>query len=360
MLTLINGNQMLPPIAPVGLDYVAGAVRRAGIDVELLDLCLCEDPEVALERYFDRRQPELVGISLRNVDDCFWPSGQSFLPELQGTVDIVRRVSDAPIVLGGVGFSIFAQRIVQQTGVDFGVRGDGEGAMVRLIEQLRGRRRWDRVEGLVYRDGRSLRANRPAWPERLDVSPRRNVVDNRTYLRRGGQIGVETKRGCGRKCIYCADPLAKGGAFRLRDSAGVADEVEALLAQGVDVLHLCDAEFNLPIDHARAVCDELARRRLDDRLRWYAYMAVTPLDADLLDRMRRAGCVGINFTADAADADMLATYGHPHRREDLGRAVRLCRQNGIAVMLDMLLGGPGETPESVAQTIEWFKQIDTD
>jgi radical SAM superfamily enzyme YgiQ (UPF0313 family) len=185
-------------------------------------------------------------------------------------------------------------------------------------------------------------------------------VDNATYFRRGGQIGVETKRGCNRGCIYCADPLAKGSVARLRDPAEVADEVESLLAQGVDVLHLCDSEFNVPAAHAQAVCEEFIRRRFDGRVRWYAYLAVTPFDADLAQKMRRAGCVGIDFTSDSACPSMLATYGQPHRKDDLARAVGACRQSRIAVMLDLLLGGPGETPATVEETIRFVQAIDPD
>jgi len=392
MLTLINTNRMLPPIAPVGLDYLAEAVRRAGFEVDLLDLCLADDHHAALAEYFADHRPELVGASLRNVDDCFWPSGASFLPDLKQIVDTVRALSGAPIVLGGVGFSIFAREIVEHTAADFGIRGDGEQACVALIGQLRGPRRWDQVEGLIYREGgratahgpagggqshfRSLRrenwdsprerlrgmlrSNPPAWPRQLSIPTSRDTVDNATYFRRGGQIGVETKRGCPRQCIYCADPLAKGTAARLRSPTEVADEVQALLAQGVDVLHLCDSEFNVPSDHARLVCDELVRRQLPRRVRWYAYLAVTPFDADLARRMAAAGCVGINFTGDAAHPAMLATYRQPHRQEDLAQAVKLCRSSGMAVMLDLLLGGPGETPQTVAETIRFVKQIDPD
>jgi radical SAM superfamily enzyme YgiQ (UPF0313 family) len=360
MLTLINTNRMLPPIAPVGLDYLAETVRRAGFEVDLLDLCLAEDHHAALAEYFAGHRPELVGVSFRNVDDCFWPSGASFLPDLKQTVATVRALTDAPLVLGGVGFSIFARQIVAHTGADFGIRGDGEQACVTLLAQLRGPRRWDRVEGLIYREGGTLRSNPPAWPRQLSIPAARDTVDNATYFRRGGQIGVETKRGCHRQCIYCADPLAKGAAARLRNPAEVADEVEALLARGVDVLHLCDSEFNVPPDHARWVCDELVRRHLPQRGRWYAYMAVTPFDTDLARRMATAGCVGIDFTSDAADPAMLATYRQPHRQEDLAQAVRLCRHNGMAVMLDLLLGGPGETPQTVAETIRFVKSIGPD
>jgi len=356
MLTLVNTNRMTPPIAPVALDYLAGAARGAGIDVHLLDLCL---PGAEISQ-LGRHGAELVGLSFRNVDDCFWPSAAWFLPELKETIALVRRQSDAPIVLGGVGFSIFARTIVERTGVDFGIRGDGEEAVVRLLDELRRARRFDRVPGLVWRVGGRLRENPPAWPGKPAVPSRRDAVDNAAYFRLGGQIGLETKRGCYRKCAYCADPLAKGARARLRDPARVADEVQSLLRQGVDVLHLCDAEFNLPPEHALAVCDELIRRRLGDRVRWYAYLAVTPFDTRLARQMARAGCAGIDFTSDAAADSMLATYRQPHRKQDLAEAVRLCRQNGIAVMLDMLLGGPGETPETLAETIGFFKQIDPD
>jgi tryptophan 2-C-methyltransferase len=392
MLTLINTNRMMPPIAPVGLDYVAAAVRRAGTEVDLVDLCLDSDrddegapasspsdPAVKqagpqtrtsdeettairqrLAEYFARRQPALVGLTFRNVDDCFWPSGASFVPQLCDTVAAVRALTAAPIVLGGVGYSVFAREILERTVADFGICGDGEQAMRELLFEFRGRRRLERIGGLLWRKDGTIHANPPAWPRELSVPPERNAVDNAAYFRLGGQIGVETKRGCNRTCTYCIDPLAKGPVLRMRQPGEVAEEIQSLLQQGVDVLHLCDAEFNIPPDHARAVCDELVHRRLGDRVRWYAYLAVVPFDADLARRMAQAGCAGINFTSDSANAAMLATYGQPHRQEHLAAAVRLCRENGIAVMLDLLLGGPGETPETLAESIRFFQKIDPD
>ncbi len=360
MLTLINTNRITPPIAPVGLDYVADAARQAGVHVEILDLGLADEPDRMLSDHFARCDPELVAVSFRNVDDCFWPGGSWFVPELRAVVHRIRELSQSPIVLGGVGFSIFPQQIVHQCGADFGIRGDGERSLPELLRQLRTDRRLDLVDGLIWSHDSTIRANPPAWPEKLSIPTTRDAVDNAAYFRLGGQIGVETKRGCSRRCLYCADPLAKGSSERLREPKEVADEIEALLAQGVDVLHLCDSEFNLPPSHAQAVCDEFIRRRFDSRVRWYAYLAVVPFDADLAANMRRAGCVGIDFTADSAAASLLATYGQPHRKGDLARSVDLCRSHGIAVMLDLLLGGPGETPASVEETIRFVGQIDPD
>ena len=360
MLTLINANRMTPAIGPIGLDYVAGSAACAGINAEVFDLCFAEDPSEALKEHFASQQPELVGVSFRNADDSFWLSADWFVPELKRTVETVRAATEAPIVIGGVGFSIFAGEIIEFVGADFGIRGDGETAIVSLVRQLRGAGEFAEVPGLIWRSAGEIRNNQPCWPEPFSAPTARSFVDNARYFREGGQCGVETKRGCNRRCIYCADPLAKGGRVRLRDPCQVADEVESLLLQGIDVLHLCDSEFNVPPSHAKAICKEFTRRLLGDKVRWYAYASPTGFDAELAALMARAGCVGINFTGDSACGLMLRTYRQEHSREDLARAVRLCRRNGIAVMIDLLLGGPGETPQTVQETIDFLKKINPD
>jgi radical SAM superfamily enzyme YgiQ (UPF0313 family) len=351
---------MAPVIGPIGLDYVAASVQQAGIDVEVLDLALADEPAKAIVEHFSMRDPELVGISFRNADDCFWPSADWFVPGLKDTVETIRSMTEAPIVLGGVGYSIFPQQILKYTGADFGVCGDGETAIPALIQQLRGTRRFTDVPGLIWPEDNMIRSNAPCWPNPISLGTARSSIDNLSYFQQGGQCGLETKRGCNRKCIYCADPLAKGSKPRLRNPSEVADEAQSLLLQGIDVLHLCDAEFNVPESHAHAVCEELNRRSLGSKIRWYTYMSPSPFDADLAEAMARAGCAGIDFTGDSGSEAMLRTYRQQHGREDLAAAVKLCRLNGIAVMIDLLLGGPGETPQTVQETIDLIKKINPD
>jgi len=360
MLTLINTNRMVPLIGPIGLDYVAASADKAGIEVEVVDLGLADQPDKALKDYFSTREPELVGLSYRNADDCFWPSADWFIPGLKKTIKDIRRMTKAPIVVGGVGFSIFAKSIVEYTGADFGVLGDGEPAITELYHQLKSAKIFQDVPGLVWREKKTINCNPPSWPDSISLGTSRKFIDNQSYFKRGGQCGLETKRGCNRQCIYCADPLSKGTMLRLRNPSEVADEVESLLSQGIDVLHLCDSEFNVSRNHAQSICEEFSRRSLGDKIRWYAYLSPTPFDADLAKAMARAGCVGIDFTGDSGSELMLRTYRQQHTREDLATAVKLCRLNNIAVMIDLMLGGPGETPRTVRETIEFIKQIGPD
>lgn len=360
MLTLVNTNTMQPPVAPVGLDYIAGAIRKAGIEYEIIDLCLCDNPNKEPANRLAENESQLVALSFRNIDDCFWPSTTWFVPRLSDLVAQVRENTDAPIVLGGVGFSIMPERILDYTNADFGIRGDGEQALVRLIEEINGNRNWSKVPGLIWRENGQIHSNEPQWPRKISLPTDRDCVANKTYFERGGQCGIETKRGCNRPCVYCADPLAKGKYLRLRDTAEVADEIENLLGQGIDVFHICDSEFNIPIKHAKEICREFVQRRLGEKIRWYTYMAVTPFDDELVKLMKKSGCVGIDFTSDSASRIMLENYRDMHSASDLAEAVRLCRDNGITVMLDLLLGGPGETRETLAESIEFVKAVSPD
>ena len=360
MLTLINTNRMTPLIGPIGLDYIAGAVRRSGINVDVLDLNLSTDPGRAIKESVSIRRSDLIGLSFRNADDCFWPSADWFVPGLKNIVKTLRKITDVPIVCGGVGFSIFAKQIFEYSGVDFGIRGDGEAATVSLYRQLQGERKFRKVPGLLWRHNGVIQSNPPSWPDPIRLETARDCIDNLTYFEQGGQCGLETKRGCNRKCIYCADPLAKGYKSRLRNPSEVADEVQSLLSQGIDVLHICDSEFNILRSHAYSVCEELIRRSLGEKIRWYTYMSPTPFDADLAQIMAQAGCVGIDFTGDSACENMLHTYRQQHHKQDLSKAVRLCHKNKMAVMVDLLLGGPGETEQSIRETIDFMKKISPD
>ena len=133
-----------------------------------------------------------------------------------------------------------------------------------------------------------------------------------------------------------------------------------MLAQGIDHFHTCDSEFNLPAEHAREVCRAIIDAGLADRIRWYAYCAPKPFDDELAALFQRAGCAGINFGVDSGCDEMLRRLGRHFRTEDLASTAQSCRRHGIPFMFDLLLGGPGETRETLRQTIEFMRRIEPD
>jgi len=220
---------------------------------------------------------------------------------------------------------------------------------------------YQEIPNLLWRHNGAWRRNPPSYKSLADLpSMNRKWVDNRRYFRQGGQAGFETRRGCSGRCIYCADPVAKGRHVRLRPPAAVADELENLIGQGIDALHTCDGEFNIPEHHALEICREITRRGLGSRMRWYAYCSPAPFSRELARAMRAAGCAGIDFGADHGSDALLKKLGRDFGPEDICSATRWTKEEGMAVMLDLLLGSPGETRESIEQTIEVIRQAEPD
>ncbi|MGD9022793.1 MAG: cobalamin-dependent protein, partial [Deltaproteobacteria bacterium] len=293
IVALINTNRIKPPIAPIGLEYVAEALSAAGHQVKVLDLCWEHDCDAAITRFLSETSFDLIGTTLRNTDDCAYTSRASFLGEFSEIIESIRKNTDALIVLGGVGFSVMPREVLEHSRADAGLWGDGDFSLVQLVDRIERKEEWHDIANLIWRDHDGWHRNPPYTPPLTNLPHMsRAWVDNPRYFREGGQAGIETKRGCSGQCVYCADPIAKGNKIRIRPPKAVVDEIESLLAQGIDHIHTCDSEFNLPQEHALAVCREIIRRGLGNRLYWYAYCSPAPFSPELAKLMRRAGCVG--------------------------------------------------------------------
>ena len=344
---LVHPNRLRPPVAPVGLDYLADSLRAAGHEPLLLDLCFSDsidsDIEAAAERGAD-----LVGLTVRNVED-----GDTFLlPGIRDIIGSLRERFDAPLVLGGAGLSLMPEAIIDYCGADFAIAGDGEQPLVNLADALRDAADVDRVPGLLWWDDGGLQRTPGAGLPLDRLPPRtRSFIDNLTYFREGGEVGFETRRGCPMECSYCADPVGKGRQCRVLPPARVVAELKALLAQGIDRFHTCDCE------HGQAVCRAIIECGLGEKIRWRALCSPVPFDAETALLFRRAGCVGIQFGADSGNADMLRRFGRRFGPDDMSRTADHCRAAGIPFRCDVLIGGPGETKETARETIDLMRRI---
>ena len=358
---LVNTNRLQPPVAPIGLDYIAEALYAAGHSIALLDLCWEADIEPAIRKFLKDSSFDLVGLTLRNTDDCAFTSCQSFLPEFADIVKRFRENTDAPILLGGVGFSVMPEKILDLSHADFGIWGEGEFVLPQLASRLEAIQSCEDLPNLIWTRNGVWQRNPQSFGPLADLPVmKRRWVDNGRYFQHGGQGGFETKRGCSGRCIYCADPVAKGKQVRFRPPSAVVEEIGHLIGQGVDVLHTCDGEFNLSEQHALEICREMAQRGFGGKVRWYAYCSPIPFSRELARAMRAAGCVGIDFGADHGNDFMLKNLGRNFAAEDICNATRWAREEGMAVMLDLLLGAPGETRESIRQTIDMVRRAEPD
>jgi radical SAM superfamily enzyme YgiQ (UPF0313 family) len=360
-LLLVNPNLMKPVVTPVALDYLAQAVEQAGFAAETLDLAFADDLKGEIDRHLENDNYLLIAVTVRNIDDCYYASQDFCLRRTREIIECIRARTEAPVVLGGVGFSAMAESVLDYCGVGLGVQGEGEWSLPRLAEKLADGEDPGAIPGMILRAGSQYRSNPVHFGplEKLRLS-RRDAIDNLRYFREGGMVGFETKRGCSQKCTFCADPLSKGRVVRSRDPGDVAEELSRLYQKGIDHFHTCDSEFNVPEEQAIRVCEEIVKKGLGERIYWYAYASPTPFSRELAQWMKRAGCVGIDFGVDHGHEGMLECLGRSHHAKDIEEAVKLSRGMGFTVMCDLLLGATGETRETIAETIDLMKKISPD
>ncbi len=359
----INPNRMQPPVAPLALDYIGEALSSRDIRCTALDLCR-EGPaglEQILASISDNTTAgnyDAILLTFRNLDDAYYYSQASFLPQMRSLVHSLKKHFSQPVILGGCGFSIAPQELLAYLEADFGITGTAERDLAEFLAALDKRSSIKEIPGLVWKEDKTIHSN-SASPPRMDedfFSPRR-FVDNCYYFQKGGQIGLETKRGCSENCCYCADPIAKGNTIYPKPISFLIKEIRSLVDQGINIFHLCDSEFNLPKEQAAAVCTAICDEGLADRIRWFTYASPLGFDEELAFLMAEAGCAGINFGVDHCCPEILSALGRRHRAEDLKQAAMAARQAEISLMFDLLLGGPGETRKTLREVIDFCRDL---
>jgi len=353
---LISPNiEMLPdPVAPLGLAFLSSALQSADHEVRCLDLCFEENIEQALEKAVSGFSPEAIGLSLRNIDNVAYPESVSYLPFFKKVVERCRLISSSRVFLGGSGFTLMPEAILNFLEADGGIAGEGEEAFPRVLGRLPGSIS-SSVTGFISRGAKDFGG--PACIQDLDSlpSPDWNGLDLKNYFAKGGMGNLQTKRGCPFSCIYCTYPLIEGKAVRLRSPRRVADEAEALLRQGVKNVFIVDNIFNFPESHARDVCRAFMDRGMS--LEWSCYAHPAYFSRPLAEDMKEAGCTGVEFGTDSGSPQVLAKLGKHFTPDEIRQATRFAREAGLEVCHSLSLGAPGETEETMEETFRLMEEI---
>ncbi|RQD78130.1 MAG: radical SAM protein, partial [Candidatus Syntrophonatronum acetioxidans] len=275
---LINNNSLKPPVAPVGLDYLASDLKHRDIKPVIADLIWSNDSLGELKKRIDKEDLDLISLTIRNLDDSSGESKEFFLNSYREIISWIQNNYSVPVVLGGCGFSIMPEEVLKYCGASFGIWGEGENFLSQLIYALHEGRSYYHIPGLLYWWKGEVVSNPPEYCclTEMEHLAERNHIDNYLYFIKGGQGNIETKRGCNQACLYCADPLSRGQEVRLRSPDHVVKELFNLLEQGVNCFHFCDSEFNLPLDHAEEICRAIIKSGINKKFSWYAYCSPWP------------------------------------------------------------------------------------
>ena len=352
LISAANDAGSIVPL-PLGLACVAAATERAGHHVRLLALGSDADCENDVRKAIKQFAPDVIGVSVRNIDDQNMQSPHFLLASLRQVVGVCRAASSARIVVGGAGYSIFPKSVLAYLDADIGIRGEGEAAFPALLSWLEPGAQSSLPPAAYFPNGSHLPATfAPALDDFLLPEPRLWLdFPGSTTMR----IPVQTRRGCPLDCIYCSTSLIEGRPVRRRSPELVVEWLTALRHDGFRHFHFVDNTFNLPPSYAKDLCRKLTDAELG--LDWWGIIYPKWVDAELGELMAKAGCTQVSLGFESGSETMLPQLNKRFTCREVREISDTLAAVGIKRYGFLLLGGPGETRETVEESLEFADSL---
>lgn len=339
----------------LGLASVAASVIKAGCNVEILDLNLENEPLKALLKKLENFVPDYAGIT-------FTTPLFGLAKEYSGIIkDNLPKIT---LIAGGPHASVLSVEVLEKTNFDIAVIGEGDSTILDILSgsELRN------IKGISFKENGRIISNQSgefilnldnlAFPA-LDKFNIKRYVHPRIISRRNPVASMETSRGCFGRCCYCNKSIF-GSKYRTKSAGRVIEEMEYILSLGFREIHLVDDVFTADKNRAKAICEGILQKGLD--ISWYPRggVRVDTVDKELLTLMKKAGCYRIPFGIESGNQGVLDLTHKNISLEQTIAAVGMAKAAGIEVEGYFMLGLPGETQNSLKDTLRFSTSLNLD
>ena len=335
-------------------------MRQAGHEVDIFDAFQERDRAGKLKAKLVDFDPDVVGVSITTVTtDVRDPEAPEFgtryvdlRPRIRQLVDTVKQHSRARIVLGGCGFNYYSTEWLDYLELDYGIRGEGEHSFPLFLDRLEQGGEIADIPGSVLKNRQRTGQTPRDHVRDFDHTafPAYDLFDQEKYRKLDMPYGLFSKRGCPFQCTFCPHSSLEGTRYRLKAPTRVVDEIEHVMqTTGATVFNFCDNSFNNPKRHAEAICQEIIDRKLDIRWRTGA-MKPLAVARDFCELIKASGCESVGLAIETASETMLTNMHRGYKVADIIEALDNLSESGIPFGVSTLLGAPGETPGTIAET----------
>ena len=326
------------PVYPLGMTMITESARSKGHQVFEWDMLVTKNSLDDLGSFIKKHQPDFVGMSLRNIDSVNFNQQESYIGDYQSIAAQVRESSNAKIILGGSAFTILPEETLSAIGADYGIVGEGEFAFCELIENIN--------SGKTIHD-KIIHSTQPIDGDQI-LTVRRNKELAEFYLKKGGMLNVQTKRGCPHRCAYCSYPVLEGRVYRQRPAADVVDEIEMLIKDNnADYYAITDSVFNDSTNEYLKIAEELVRRQIT--VPWMCFLRPDNFKPDEVTLLKRAGLSSVEWGTDCASDTTLAAMQKDFNWDQVVHSNNLFAEHEIANGHFIIFGGPGETKQTIKE-----------
>ena len=333
----------IEPHPPLGLAYLAAFLEKHNHQVKILDALVLGLTDNQICQRIKKYRPELVGISQMFTN---------YAADGYRLAEITKKINPKiTVVIGGAHPSINPESIFKNKNIDFVVKGEGEIAFLKLIQDLA-----KKTKNLKKIYSAPFIKNLDTLP-----FPAWHLLPMKTYdrpddplVRRHPLFSMITSRGCPGKCVFCSIHAIWGHCWRGRSPKNVVDEIELLLQKyGIREIHFQDDSLSVNPVRLKEICQEIIRRRLNFKWATPNGIAYWTLNPELLGLMKQAGCYRITFGIESASWRMRRWIGKPYSLSLAKKLTQTANQLGFWTIHTYILGFPYETKKQIQKTIDF-------
>jgi anaerobic magnesium-protoporphyrin IX monomethyl ester cyclase len=352
---LLPGMARHPPNVPIGLAYLAAVAEKSGHTVKVID-CLPVDMDYdEMKREVAAFDPDIVGITSMTATS---PSA------LQAAHVLKESCPAALIVLGGPHATFTDINTLSECAdVDVVVRKEGEETLLELLGCVAKERKFDEVAGITFRkNGKVVQTPDRPFIQNLDELPfpaLKHFPLSKYRIFGKSYLPIITSRGCPFQCSFCVTSRMVGKTFRARSPKNVADELEWLRdVHRAEAFVFYDDMLTFDKKRTYEICDEIKKRKVD--LPWDCTTRVDQVSRELLTKMREANCQEVFFGVESGCQQILDAVSKRTSIELNEKAIRWAKEAGLFVALSVIIGYPGETRNTLKQTLDFIRRLKPD
>ena len=357
-------------VPPIGEAYLAAYLLHQGHEVKLIDLTLSNDYKKDVSRVINDFNPQVIGISIRNVDSTTYPGNLFFYLPVKNIISYIKEIAEPeiPIILGGAGFSIFSEEILRDLNHNIGVVGEGEYVFAEILKYVKNDDDPRKIgKGICFIDANGEYHQKPPWRvENLNdlPFPTRELLENDAYfidpMNKMGPFwgNIQTKRGCPMNCIYCSYRYIEGSNPRYRSPENIAEELDLIVNNyGIKNIFIVDSVFNLDYNHLKETCKAIIKSKVD--VNWGANYVPSKNFIDLMPLMKESGATHLATGIESLSEQMLKNMNKSRSPDEALLTSKKCVDLEIEQLIHIIVGGPGETLETIRSSFDRLETIES-
>jgi len=343
---------------PLGLAYIAAVLEDAGFNVIILDMDVMGLKLDEIEQQIKIHNPGIIGISCMTL-------------QAKRTIEIAKIAkkvdASVPIVVGGAHASALPEEMLNPGFVDYVVIGEGELTMKELVQKIFGGNiKPDEIQGLAFRkSGKIVKTKpRPLIPNLDDLPfPAWHLLPIEKYNEseygfdvNKSIFNVLSSRGCPYHCIFCASHILFGRKFRARSAENMFAELKMLNQKyGCTQIDFVDDTITVDRDRMMALCDLIINSNL--QISWACNARVNTVTKQLLRKMKKAGCIRIDFGVESGDPVILKRIKKGITIEQVVKAHKDAKDVGLPINSFFMIGNLGEDIKSIKKTLALIDEL---